>query len=335
MRVLSGTQPSGALHIGNYFGAIRQYIALQDGNEALYFLADLHALTTVRDAEKLRRFTRDLALDYLALGLDPARALLFRQSDVPEVTELSWILATVTPQAMLENAHAYKDKVAKGLSADVGLFTYPVLMAADILLYETDLVPVGKDQKQHIEITRDIAVRYNQTYCPGFDPKTGEGGALKLPEPLIVEETAVVPGTDGKKMSKSYGNTIDVFGDPKETKKRVMGIVTDSAGVADPKDPQASTIFHLLKLFATPDEVAATEREFRAGGTGYGDFKKRLLEKTLGFFEPARRRREELVRTAAVEDVLADGARRARERAARVLDRVRDAVGVGALRRPG
>jgi tryptophanyl-tRNA synthetase len=334
MRVLSGIQPSGVLHLGNYFGAIRQHVALQEGgNETTYFLADLHALTTVRDAEKLRRFTRDAALDYLALGLDPERSIFFRQSDVPEVTELAWILATVTPKAMLENAHAYKDKVAKGLPADAGLFTYPVLMAADILLYDTDLVPVGKDQKQHIEITRDIAVRFNQTYCRGFDPKTGEGGALRLPEPMIVEETAVVPGTDGKKMSKSYGNTIDIFGEPKETKKRVMGIVTDSAGVQDAKDPEASTIYHLLKLFSTPEETAEIARRFREGGTGYGEFKKQLLEKILAHFEPARRRREELVRTAAVDDILAAGARKARERALAVLDRVRTAVGLGPARR--
>lgn len=323
MRVLSGIQPSGAIHLGNYFGAMRQHIALQDGHEAYYFLADLHALTTIRDAARLRRYTREAALDYLALGLDPERAVFFRQSDVPEVCELSWILSTVTPLSMLEKAHAYKDKVAKGIAPDHGLFAYPVLMAADILLYEAEAVPVGKDQKQHIEMARDIAARFNQHY----------GEVLRLPEPMIVEETAIVPGVDGQKMSKSYGNTIDVFGDPKEIKKRIMGIVTDSAGVADPKDPQASTVFHLLKLFSSPEEIREIERQFREGGVGYGEFKKRLYEKVIATFAEARERRGELARTAAVEDILARGARRARLVAGPVLDKVRAAVGIAPEKR--
>jgi tryptophanyl-tRNA synthetase len=331
MRVLSGIQPSGVLHLGNYFGAMRQHIALQEGNEAYYFIADLHALTTVRDADLMRRYTRDVALDYLALGLDPKRAVFFRQSDVPEVTELSWILATVTPKAMLENAHAYKDKVAKGLPADTGLFTYPVLMAADILIYDSEVVPVGRDQKQHLEIARDIAGRFNQQYAKGYDPRTGAGAIFRLPEPMILEDVAVVPGIDGQKMSKSYGNTIDIFGDSRETKKRIMSIVTDSAGIQDPKDPKASTLFHLLKLFSTPEETAEIERQFREGGVGYGEFKKRLFEKTLAAFEPARRKRAELAATGVVEDVLCEGAARAREVAKRTIERVRRAVGVGPL----
>jgi tryptophanyl-tRNA synthetase len=338
MRILSGVQPSGKLHIGNYFGAIKQHIALQDGNESTYFIADLHALTTVRDAARLRDLTRDVALDYLALGLDPARATFFRQSDVPEVCELSWVLSTVTPMSLLEKAHSFKDKTAKGIPADHGLFAYPVLMAADILIQDADRVPVGKDQKQHIEIARDIAVKLNETYCKTYDPKTGLGGALRLPEPMIVEETAVVPGTDldpetkkPRKMSKSYNNTIELFGDPKAVKKAVMGIVTDSAGVADPKDPEHNTIYQLLRLFSTKEEIAQTADEFRKGGVGYGDFKKRLLEKVTATFAAARARREELVRTAAVEDVLAEGARKATVKAREVLGRVREAVGIGPL----
>lgn len=328
MRVLSGIQPSRKLHIGNYFGAIRQHIALQDGNEAVYFIADLHGLTSVRDRASLREYARDVALDYLALGLDPARAVFFRQSDVPEVTELAWVLSTVTPVNRLDT-DAYRDKVEKGLFKGLGLFAYPVLMAADILLYDAELVPVGQDQKQHLEITRDVATSFNMAYSKGFDPNTGRGGILRLPEPMIVPEVAVVPGTDGRKMSKSYGNTIDIFGDPKDTKKRIMGIVTDSAGVNDPKDPEKSTIFQLLKLFLGPEAVAEVASRFRARGTGYGHFKTRLLEEVLQHFDAPRKRREDLVRTAAVEDVLADGARRARERALPVLDRVREAVGIG------
>lgn len=329
MRVLSGVQPSGKLHIGNYFGAIKQFVDLQRRAEALYFIADLHALTTVRDPARMSELTRDVALDYLALGLDPERAILFKQSDIPEVCELSWILSTVTPMGLLERAHSYKEKTAKGISADHGLFAYPVLMAADILAYGSDVVPVGKDQKQHLEITRDIAVKFNQTYAPGFDPQTGANAILKLPEALIMEDRAVVPGVDGEKMSKTYGNTIDIFAPEKMLKKGVMGIVTDSTPVEAPKDPEPNTIFQLLKLVSTPDEIARTADEFRRGGTGYGEFKKRLLEKLLATFETARKRRVELEREPErVDEVLRGGAERARTLARPIMERVRAATGL-------
>ncbi|HVY60840.1 MAG TPA: tryptophan--tRNA ligase [Planctomycetota bacterium] len=332
MRVLSGVQPSGKLHIGNYFGAIKQFVDLQHGNEGLYFIADLHALTTIRDGARLAQLTRDVALDYLALGLDPEKAILFKQSDLPETTELAWILSTVTPMGLLERAHSYKDKTAKGISPDHGLFAYPVLMAADILIYGSDVVPVGKDQKQHVEITRDIAVKFNETYAPGFDPQTGKNAILKLPDAMIMESTAVVPGTNGEKMSKSYGNTIDMFAEEKALKKVVMGIVTDSAPVEAPKDPETNTVYQLLKLVSTPEELAATADEFRKGGTGYGEFKKRLLAKLLEHFGPARARRAELEKDPArVDAILRDGAERARALARPVMEAVRAATG---LRRP-
>src|ERR1044072_3035984 len=246
MRILSVIQPSGVLHIGNYLGMMRPAIALQAEGEALYFIADYHALTSVRDPELLRTNSRRVALDFLACGLDPDRATLFRHADVPEVTELAWILSTVAPMGLLERAHSYKDKLARGLSANVGLFSYPVLMAADILIYDSDVVPVGKDQKQHIEITRDLAVKMNETF----------GQVFKLPEARIRADTETVPGIDGQKMSKSYGNNIDIFGDEKEMRKRVMSIVTDSLAVDAPKDPSTSTIFKLYSLVASKDEIA-------------------------------------------------------------------------------
>lgn len=335
MRILSGVQPSGKLHLGNYFGAIRQFVELQEQGEGLYFIADLHALTSLRDPAALRENVRDVALDFLALGLDPARAVLFRQSDVPEIPELYWTLGTVTPMGLLERGHSYKDKTARGLSANLGLFAYPVLMAADILLYESDVVPVGRDQKQHLEFTRDIATKFNQAYVPGYDPqdprgeKSGVPGLLKLPEPMILESTAVVPGTDGQKMSKSYGNTLDLFAPDGALKKRIMGIVTDSTPVEAPKDPATNTVFQLLTLFVSPEERAQIEESFRAGGTGYGAYKKRLLEAFHAHFDGARARRAELARDpAAVEAVLRDGAERARAIATPVLDRVRRAVGL-------
>src|SRR5881397_1093856 len=245
MRILSGIQPSGVLHIGNYFGMMRPAIELQKEGETFYFIADYHALTSVRDPKALRENSRRVALDFLACGLDPERAALFRQSDVPQVTELAWILSTVAPTGLLERAHSYKDKLARGLAPTVGLFTYPVPMAADILIYDSDAVPVGKDQKQHIEITRDIATRINEAY----------GETLKLPEPRINAQTETVPGLDGQKMSKSYGNTIDIFGDEKETRKRVMSIKTDSTPVGAPKNPDTSTIMQLYGLVASKDEV--------------------------------------------------------------------------------
>jgi tryptophanyl-tRNA synthetase len=251
MRVLSGLKPTNRPHLGNYFGAMRQFVDLQTKGDGFYFVANLHALDQVRDAAELRQLTMGVALDYLALGLDPARATLFVQSDVPEVSELMWILGSVTPVGLLERMHAYKDATAKGREADFGLFAYPVLMAADILLYASDVVPVGKDQKQHVEFTRDIAVKFNVTYCKSFDPQTGEGGALRLPDPLILEDVAVVPGTDGQKMSKSYNNGIPLFGTDKEWEKTTSRIVTDSKGVEEPKDPSTCNVFQILKLFLT------------------------------------------------------------------------------------
>ena len=339
MRFLSGVQPSGALHLGNYFGAIRQFVELQEKGESLYFIANLHAMTTVRDAETLRQNTLGIALDYLALGLDPARAVLFRQSDIPLHTELYWILGAVTPMGLLERGHSYKDKIARGFSPDLGLFSYPVLMAADILLYRADTVPVGKDQKQHLEFARDIATKFNVTFVPGYDPQDPEAtggkkkakGILKLPEPMILESTAVVPGTDGQKMSKSYGNTIDLFADDKTLKKQIMGIVTDSTPVEAPKDPEHNSVFLLLKLFLSPSEIEEVAESYRRGGTGYGQYKKRLLEAFHAHFDPARQKRAELVKDlGAVEQILRDGARRATEIAAPVMNEVRRAVGLPA-----
>jgi len=319
MRILSGIQPSGILHIGNYFGMMRPAIALQAEGEAFYFVADYHALTSLKDPAALRENTRRVALDFLACGLDPERVTLFRQSDVPQVTELAWILSTVAPMGLLERATSYKDKIARGLSASAGLFGYPVLMAADILIYDSDLVPVGKDQKQHIEITRDLALKMNEKF----------GDILRLPEPRIQSATETVPGVDGQKMSKSYGNTIDIFGDEKETRKRVMGIVTDSSPVEASKDPNSSTIFQLYSLVASNDEAAAMREAFQRGGSGYGDFKKQLFAKLWDYFEPMRQRREEILRNNSyVEDVLTQGAKKANAVANRVMARVRTAVGL-------
>src|SRR3954469_13613615 len=289
MRILSGIQPTGILHIGNYFGMMRPAIALQEAaaNETFYFIADYHALTTIDNPETLRMNSRRIALDFLACGLDVERGALFRQSDVPQVTELTWILSTVTPKALLERGHSYKDKVARGLPASAGLFNYPVLMAAYILIDGSDLVPVGKDQKQHLEMTRDIAVKFNETFGSERD-----GQIFKLPEPQIQAATETVPGVDGQKMSKSYKNTIDIFGDEKETRKRLMGIVTDSQPVEAPKDPATSTIFQLYSLVAAKSEVEEMDEKFRRGGAGYGDLKKQLFAKLWEYFEPMRKRRE-------------------------------------------
>ncbi|MEY2497511.1 MAG: tryptophanyl-tRNA synthetase [Verrucomicrobiota bacterium] len=318
MRILSGIQPTGILHIGNYLGMMRPAIALQAQGEAFYFIADYHALTTIDNPETLRANSRRIALDFLACGLDPDRGALFRQSDVPAVTELAWILSTVTPKALLERAHSYKDKVARGLPASAGLFTYPVLMAADILIYDSDLVPVGKDQKQHLEMARDMAQKFNETF----------GDVLRLPEPHIQPATETVPGIDGQKMSKSYGNTIDIFGDEKEMRKRVMSIVTDSSPVEAPKDP-SSTIFQLYSLFASKEETAAMREAFQRGGTGYGEFKKQLFAKLWEFFEPMRQRREEILADRDyIDTVLTRGAERANLMADKVMARVRAAVGL-------
>jgi len=319
MRILSGIQPSGALHIGNYFGMMRPAVALQAEGEALYFVADYHALTSLRDPEMLRANSRRVALDLLACGFDPERATLFRHSDVPQVTELAWVLSTVAPMGLLERAHSYKDKLARGMSANVGLFSYPILMAADILIYDSDVVPVGKDQKQHIEMTRDLAVKINETY----------GQIFKLPEPRIQPATETVPGVDGQKMSKSYGNNIDIFGDEKEMRKRVMSIVTDSLAVDAPKDPATSTIFKLYSSVASDDEITNMRDRFIKGGTGYGDFKKELFEKLWEYFAPMRKRREEILKDESyIDNVLARGAARANEIANQVMDRVRKAVGL-------
>ncbi len=319
MRILSGIQPSGVLHIGNYFGMIQPAIALQNKGEAFYFIANYHALTSVRDPKALREHSRRVAVDFLACGFDPERGVLFMQSDVPEVTELTWILATVAPMGLLERAHSYKDKLARGIPASAGLFTYPVLQAADILIYDSDIVPVGKDQKQHIEIARDLAVKINEIY----------GNVLKLPEPYIKAETETVPGVDGQKMSKSYGNTIDIFGEEKETRKRVMSIVTDSTPVEAAKDPATSTIFQLFSLFGSKDEIAKMREDFQKGGTGYGDFKKQLFETLWEYFAPMRKRREELLAEKNyVDEILVRGARRANEVANEVMARVRAAVGL-------
>ncbi|HEV8618282.1 MAG TPA: tryptophan--tRNA ligase [Candidatus Udaeobacter sp.] len=319
MRILSGIQPSGVLHIGNYFGMMRPAIALQAEGEAFYFIAEYHALTSVRDPKTLRENSRRVALDFLACGLDPERAALFRQSDVPQVTELAWILSTIAPMGLLERAHSYKDKLARGMAATVGLFNYPVLMAADILIYDSDIVPVGKDQKQHIEMTRDLAVKMNERF----------GEIFRLPEPRIQAATEVVPGIDGQKMSKSYGNNIDIFGDEKEMRKRVMSIVTDSTPVEGPKDPSRSTIFQLYSLFASKSEIAEMREQFQKGGTGYGDFKKQLFEKLWEYFAPMRKRREEILADKSyIDDVLARGAKRANEVADVVMKRVRATIGL-------
>jgi tryptophanyl-tRNA synthetase len=320
VRVLSGIQPSGELHIGNYFGAVRQHVALQGRGENIYFIADYHSMTSVRDAAERRRLVRDVALDYLACGLEPERSILYRQSDLPEVCELSWILGTVTPMGLLERSHAYKDKVTQGLSVDHGLFAYPVLMAADILIYNSDLVPVGQDQKQHLEMARDIAQRFNHVY--GVE-------VFKLPDPHILDDVAVVPGTDGRKMSKSYDNTIRMFWPQKRLKKAVMGVVTDSTPVEAPKDTDLP-LFQLWSLFAGPADREALFERARQGGLGYGEVKKDLLARILDYFGPMREKREALAkRPDDVEDLLAEGARRARRLAAPVVAAAREAAGLG------
>ncbi len=320
MKILTGIQPSGKLHWGNYFGAMKSMFDLQAKGESLFmFIANFHAMTTVRDGAALRAATRDVALDYLACGLDPARSIMYRQSDVPEVQELAWYLSCLTPMGLLERCHSYKDKLAHGLDATHGLFAYPVLMAADILIMNAELVPVGKDQKQHLEVTRDLAQKFNNAY----------GEIFTLPDAYIPETVATIPGTDGQKMSKSYHNTIELFEDAKSIKKKVMAIVTDSTPMEAPKEPEGNSIYELYKLFATPDEVAAMAAAFRAGGYGYGHAKKALLEAYHRLFDPFRARREELAKDpATLEDILQDGARRARAAAAPVMDKVRCAVGL-------
>ncbi len=319
MRVLSGIQSSGKLHLGNYLGAISQHIELQEQHECLYFIANYHALTTVRDAEMLRQRTLDVALDYLALGLDPTRAALFRQSDVPEVCELAWILATVTNEGLMRRAHSYKDKIAKGIEPTMGLMSYPILMAADILIYRSHLVPVGKDQIQHFEMTQDIAARFKSAFnCD----------VLVRPEARL-NRALLVPGVDGEKMSKSYGNTIDLFDEPAAIRKRIMSIKTDSTPVEDPKNPDRCNVFSIYSLLARPEETAEVEAAYRKGGMGYGEVKKRLVEVYERVFGAARERRAALAADPdRVEDVLRDGARRARRIAGEVMRDVRMATGI-------
>ncbi len=318
MRSLSGIQPSGVLHIGNYFGAIKQFVENQDKSEGFYFVVDYHALTSLKDAKALKENTYNAVLDFLALGLDPEKSTIFVQSDVPEHTELMWMLLNVTPVALLERGVSYKDKVAKGIGANAGLLTYPVLQAADILLYDTNIVPVGKDQKQHIEFARDIAIKFNETYKEVFT----------LPEAQILESVAVVPGTDGQKMSKSYGNTITMFASKKELKKQVMSIVTDSTPLEEPKNPD-NNVTKLYELFATKEEVAEMREKFEAGGYGYGHAKTELLNKILEYFGEARARREELVKNPEyVEEVLRKGAEKARALAKKKMVLVKEACGL-------
>lgn len=317
-RILSGVQPSGKLHIGNYFGAVRQNIALQDEENSFYFIADYHALTTVHDPAVLRQNSLDVALDYLALGLDPDKAAFFRQSDVPEVCELTWILSTVTNMGLLERAVSYKEKVEKGIEPNVGLFTYPVLMASDILIYRSHIVPVGKDQVQHIEMTQDIAGRFNHRF----------GEVFPMPA-YRLDKQPKVPGTDGQKMSKSYGNTIEIFAEGKPLQKVVMGIQTDSTPVEAPKDSDTCNVFALYSLFATEEEKTTLATRYRAGGMGYGEAKKLLLEKINAYFSPARERRKQLAADLGyVEEVLKRGAQQARAEAQATMALVRKAVGL-------
>lgn len=319
MKVLSGIQPTGPIHWGNYFGAIRQYIALQDNEQAFYFIANLHALTTVREPDKLRQWTFDIALDLLALGLDPNKATLFVQSDVPEVSELCWLLMTGTPMGLLERCHAYKDKKAKGLPADAGLFTYPVLQAADILAYDSDTVPVGEDQVQHIEVCRDLAGSFNHQF----------GNVFVMPKAYVLETSARVPGTDGEKMSKSYNNTLAVFEDAKAQRKQIMRIVTDSRPMDQPKEPAGDVLYDLISLVTPEADREAMAALYRRGGFGYGEVKKALADAAERFFaEPRARRAELAAKPDGVREILAAGAAKARKKAAEVLKRAQDACGV-------
>jgi len=323
MKILSGIQPTGRFHWGNYFGAIRQYIALQGHEQSFYFIADLHALTTVREPDVLRQNVKDAALDLLALGLDPEKATLFRQSDVPETTELMWLLMTITQMHLLEKCHAFKDKKAKGVAADAGLFTYPVLMAADILIYDSSTVPVGADQIQHVEVTRDLAQRFNAMY----------GETLQIPDAYVLDDSAKVPGTDGEKMSKSYNNTIPIFESPKKLRKIIMSIKTDSTPMESPKNPDTCSVFELYKLFATAEEQSVLAERYRAGGMGYGEAKETLYQAAMSHFSGAFERRTRLESTPdVVEDILRDGAHRARTKAREVVERVRSACGL--LKKP-
>src|SRR5690606_27235279 len=319
MRVLSGIQPTGGFHWGNYFGAIRQYIDLQYEDESYYFISNLHALTTIRDREVLEQNTWDAALDLLALGLDPNRATLFIQSDVPEISELCWLLLAIAPMGLLERCVAYKEKKEKGLAADAGLFTYPVLMAADILGYDSDVVPVGADQVQHIEVARDLAGRFNHLF----------GETFVLPKAKILDDSAKVPGVDGEKMSKSYNNTIELFEEPKAMRKKIMRIQTDSRPMEEPKEPEDDHLFQLYSLFATPQQREEMAAMYRRGGFGYGEVKRALAALADQFFaEPRERRKELAAQPQKVREILADGAATARRKAGAVLLRAQVNCGV-------
>jgi tryptophanyl-tRNA synthetase len=323
MTILSGIQPSGNLHLGNYFGAVQQFLQfITGGHRCYYFLANYHALTSLRDRERLLELTMSAACDYVALGLDPERCTIYLQSDLHEVCELQWILTTVTPMGLLERCHAYKDKVAQGLSADHGLFAYPVLQAADILITRANFVPVGQDQKQHVEVTRDIAQYFNSSY----------GEVLTIPEPYIPESVAVVPGRDGRKMSKSYGNTIELFAPDDEIRKQVFSVATDSATVAEPKDPDKSNLYTILKLFCTPETAEYWADRFRSGGLSYREAKQALFDSFMEKFGPARKRRQELEKEPEyIKEILRRGAAQARETGIPLIEQVRDAVGIPRL----
>jgi len=318
--ILSGIQPSGKLHLGNYFGAMRQHIRMQEEGDAFYFLANYHSLTSVEDGKLLESFTHDVVLDYLALGLDPDKCTFFAQSDVPQTTELAWILGCLTPVSLMEKGVAYKDKVANGLNPNIGLFTYPILQAADILIYHSDLVPVGEDQKQNIEIARDLAGKFNHTY---------KGEYLVVPEEYILKSVATVPGTDGRKMSKSYGNTINIFDEGKTLKKKVMSIQTDSTPLESPKDPESCNVFSLIKLFAHEKKKEEIAEKYRSGGYGYGHAKKELLGLITDKFAEERERRKDLEKNPGyVKDVLQEGGQKARERAESVMEPIRSVTGL-------
>ena len=318
-RILSGIKPTGRLHLGNYFGMMKPSLELQNRGEAYYFIADYHALTTLHQPKELKEYTRGIAVDFLACGLDPKKAVFFRQSDVPEVCELTWLLSTVTPMGLLERCHSYKDHLAREKSPNHSVFAYPVLMAADILIYESDEVPVGRDQKQHIEVARDIAIKFNNTF----------GGVFKVPEPLIQKGVELIPGTDGQKMSKSYNNTIELFEDPKLVRKKIMSIKTDSTPVEEPKDPDACPLMALLRLVAPAPETEHFMARYRKGGIGYGEVKKRLAELAVEYFKDARARRDcFLADPAKVDRVLAEGAERARAVARKTLGKAREAAGL-------
>jgi len=319
LRVLSGIQPSGRLHIGNFFGAMRQHLQLQAEHDCFYFIADYHALTSNPAPDDIAGHTLDVVTDYIALGLDTEKTIFWRQSDVPEVTELTWLLSCITPMGLLQRCTSYKDKISQGLSPNHGLFAYPVLQAADILIVQSDIVPVGADQKQHIEVTRDIAIRFNNTY----------GEIFTVPQEHIIESVAVVPGIDGRKMSKSYGNTIEIFEPENSVKKKIMRIVTDSVPVEEPKDPDKCNVFALLKLVADSDELGEWDKRYRTGGLGYGEVKKRLVELIIDYFKPYRQKRAELENNMDyVKEVLAKGAERAKSVASETLEKARQAVGL-------